>query len=152
MEVSSWENHLFRLGPYFPWQTVSHNQVGQCSDWWKSTTLALKWIVSLEESSRCPKSRGGDLADVHGFSVVVFHLWKVVDREIIPIIRLRIGCGATPVIAGRILRESAHGSESSWCFFLVTRTWEPEILWRNIIVGDYGWLWKLVNNERKVMG
>ena len=21
-----WENHLFRLGPWLPWRTVSHNQ------------------------------------------------------------------------------------------------------------------------------
>ena len=86
------KSNLFQLGPYLPWRTVSHNQ------------RVMLRLVEIHHFN---------LADVHGFSVVVFHLWRVVDREIIPIIRLRISRGATPAIAGRSLRESAHGSESS---------------------------------------
>ena len=46
--VSSWENHLFRLGPSIPWRTVSHKQ--RVDDPFSSPvpTGGLRWL--------CPRS------------------------------------------------------------------------------------------------
>ena len=102
MEVSSWENHLFRLGPSIPWRTVSHNQ---------RVCPGFSCTFSPQKSPRSPASNGQSI--VHQFFHGRLLLLIAILQEINQVLSMIPGSflGVQDAVVGFIL-----GYGKPWCF------------------------------------